>query len=58
MDDLFEAYAVAAETLERRRREIPHRNERIVEYLDLCLDIQADVLALLEKLKAAGTGPT
>ncbi|AUX78847.1 hypothetical protein NXT3_PB00186 (plasmid) [Sinorhizobium fredii] len=54
LDDLFEAYAVAAETLERHRRDFPHREELIVEYVDLCLDIQADVLTLLEKLKTAG----
>lgn len=54
LDDLFEAYAVAAETLERHRRDFPHRDELIAEYLNICLDIQADVLSLLEKVKAAG----
>jgi len=44
------------EAIDGFRREIPHREELILGYVGLCLNIQADVLALLEKLR--GTSPT
>lgn len=49
LDDLFERYAVAAETLEELRRETPRREKLVAEYEDLCVHIQAAVLELLER---------
>ncbi len=51
LDGLFEAYAVAAEAIERHRRETPYPEEAVLKYEALCLDIQAEVLALLARLK-------
>ncbi|PDT50426.1 hypothetical protein CO661_02005 [Sinorhizobium fredii] len=39
LDNLFEAYALAATALEALYREVPQREELIVEYQRRCLDI-------------------
>ncbi|OCP16677.1 hypothetical protein BC360_29465 [Ensifer sp. LC163] len=49
LDDLFESYALAAKKLDDLRREVPRQEELILEYQSLCLDMQADVVALLER---------
>lgn len=45
--DLFEAYALAASTLEDLRQEYPARVELINEYQKICADLQAEVVILL-----------
>jgi len=48
--DLFEAYALASTTLDNLLREVPRREELISEYQQICLDLQAEVVALLALL--------
>lgn len=48
MEDLFEAYALAAGAIENLRNEYPPREELLREYQNLCLDMQAEVIAFLE----------
>ncbi|WP_331371403.1 hypothetical protein [Sinorhizobium chiapasense] len=49
MEDLFEAYALAAGAIESLRNEYPRREELLLEYQNLCLDMQAEVVAFLER---------
>ena len=51
LDDLLEAYALAAKALDGLLREVPRRDELVREYQDLCLDLQTDVVALLPQLE-------
>ncbi|MBP1887404.1 hypothetical protein [Sinorhizobium mexicanum] len=48
MEDLFEAYALASGAIESLRNEYPRREELLLEYQNLCLDMQAEVVAFLE----------
>ncbi|MDK1373570.1 MULTISPECIES: hypothetical protein [unclassified Sinorhizobium] len=48
MEDLFEAYALASGAIESLRNEYPLRQELLLEYQNLCLDMQAEVVAFLE----------
>ncbi|WP_457579494.1 hypothetical protein [Ensifer adhaerens] len=45
--DLFEAYALAATTLDDLMQEYPARVELISEYRQVCSDLQAEVVVLL-----------
>ncbi len=45
--DLFEAYALAAPTLDDLMQEYPARVELISEYRQVCSDLQAEVVVLL-----------
>lgn len=49
LDALFEAYAIAAMTLENLRKENPPREDVMLEYQGLCLDMQAEAVQLLER---------
>lgn len=51
LDDLLEAYALAAQALDGLLREVPRRDELVREYQDLCLDLQTEVVALLPQLE-------
>lgn len=51
--DLFESYALAAQTLDRLLTEHRRREELINEYQALCLDMQAEVIALLKQIELA-----
>ncbi|WP_245281591.1 hypothetical protein [Ensifer sp. ZNC0028] len=53
MYDLFESYALAAQTLDNLLKEHPRRGELINEYQTLCLDMQAEVVALLKQIELA-----
>ncbi|THK36377.1 hypothetical protein EHS39_19585 [Ensifer sp. MPMI2T] len=57
MEDLFEAYALAAGAIESLRNEFPLREELLREYQNLCLDMQAEVIAFLESGPAPDTQP-
>ena len=48
--DLFEKYALAAKTLDALQREAPRREERIHDFEQLCLELQAEVVAVLDRL--------
>ncbi|MBW0367811.1 hypothetical protein [Ensifer adhaerens] len=48
--DLFEKYALAAKTLDVLQQEAPRREERIHDFQQLCLDLQAEVVAVLDRL--------
>ncbi len=50
--DLYESYALAAQTVDRLSLEHPRRQELIQEYQDICLDLQAEVVALLVTAQA------
>jgi hypothetical protein len=52
LDDLFEAYALAAEALERLHMQVP-QPERLTEYRTICASIQAEVLRLLGESNGA-----
>lgn len=43
-------YALASTTLDNLLREVPRREELISEYQQICLDLQAEVVALLALL--------
>ncbi|WP_234803973.1 hypothetical protein [Ensifer adhaerens] len=45
--DLFEAYALAASTLDELLQEYPARIELVTEYRQVCADLQAEVVVLL-----------
>ncbi|PDT50823.1 MULTISPECIES: hypothetical protein [Sinorhizobium] len=47
LDDLFEAYALAAEALERFALEEPQQADLTAEYRDICAGIETEVLQLL-----------
>ncbi|WP_104667087.1 hypothetical protein [Ensifer adhaerens] len=51
LNDLFEDYALAARTLDILHREIPRQEERIQDFQQLCLDLQAEVVDLLARLQ-------
>ncbi len=55
--DLFESYALAAQTLDRLLTEHRRREELINEYQALCLDMQAEVIALLKQIELAHLNP-
>jgi hypothetical protein len=48
--DVFETYALTSSHLEKLLREVPRREEQIAEYHQICLDLQAEVVALLSLL--------
>jgi len=48
--DLFEAYARESMTLDNLLRELPRREEQVSEHQQTCLDLQAEVVALLTRL--------
>ena len=48
--DLFEKYALAAKTLDALHREAPRPEARIHDFQQLCLDLQAKVVAALDRL--------
>ncbi|MGF6157294.1 hypothetical protein M2267_002553 [Ensifer sp. KUDG1] len=53
LNDLFEKYALAAKTLDTLQRELPLRQEdRIHDFQQLCLDLQAEVVGVLDRLFA------
>ncbi|WP_234804201.1 hypothetical protein [Ensifer adhaerens] len=47
--NLFEKYALAAKTLDALQREAPRREEQIHDFQQLCLDLQAEVVAVLDR---------
>jgi len=47
--DLFESYALASSKLESLSREYPRRPDLISEYQEICHDLQAEVVAWLNK---------
>lgn len=47
--DLFESYALASSKLESLLRELPRRQDLVNEYQEICLDLQAEVLVLLNR---------
>ncbi|KRD56466.1 hypothetical protein [Ensifer sp. Root278] len=49
--DLFESYALAAQTVDNLLKEHPRREELINEYQALCLDMQAEVVSLLDRIE-------
>lgn len=51
LNDMFEAYALAARTLENLLREIPQREAMVREYQDICLDLQSEVVTLLASME-------
>nr|WP_225168774.1 hypothetical protein [Ensifer sp. IC4062] len=57
MEDLFEAYALAEGAIESLRNEYPLREELLREYQNLCLDMQAEVIAFLEGGRAPDAQP-
>lgn len=48
--DLFEAYARESMTLDTLLRELPRRERQVSEHQQTCLDLQAEVVALLARL--------
>ena len=48
--DLFEAYARESMTLDTLLRELPRREKQVSEHQQTCLDLQAEVVALLARL--------
>lgn len=52
--DLFESYALAAQTFDNLRKERPRREKLVAEYQSLCLDLQAEVISLLIRTGHAG----
>ncbi len=53
LDDLVEAYALAAEALERLNMQVPQQPDRLAEYRTICASIQAEVLRLLGESNGA-----
>lgn len=51
LDDLFEDYAVAAMAFDKFLREVPRTEELVREYESICLDMQAEAVALLARLE-------
>lgn len=49
--DLFESYALAAQTLDNLLSEHPRREGLVNEYQALCLDMQAEVVSLLRQIE-------
>ena len=49
--DLFESYALAAQTVDNLLKERPRREELVKEYQGLCLDMQAEVVTLLKRIE-------
>lgn len=47
--DLFESYALASSKLESLSREHPRWEDLISEYQEICLDLQAEVVACLNR---------
>ncbi|WP_370050745.1 hypothetical protein [Sinorhizobium fredii] len=47
LDDRFEAYALAAEALEKLNMEVPQRPELLAEYRSICASLQVEVMRLL-----------
>jgi len=52
--DLFESYALAAQTLDNLLRERPRREALVAEYRSLCLDLQAEIVSFLIHIHNAG----
>jgi hypothetical protein len=50
LNGLYEAYALAARTLDGLLREVPRQKERVNDFEQLCLDLQAEVVELLSRL--------
>ncbi len=49
--DLFESYALAAQTVDKLLKEQPRREQLVNEYQMICLDLQAEVVALLSRIE-------
>ncbi|WP_244427895.1 hypothetical protein [Sinorhizobium fredii] len=47
LDDLFEAYALAGEAIERLTLDVPQRSQFLAEYRTICESTHAKVLRLL-----------
>lgn len=49
--DLFECYALAAQTADNLVKERPRREELVTEYQSICLGLQAEVVSLLIRIQ-------
>ncbi|WP_234819530.1 MULTISPECIES: hypothetical protein [Sinorhizobium] len=54
LDDLFEAYALAAAALERLSMQTPKQPELVAEYRQICVSLQTEVLRLLARNGVVG----